>query len=54
MLIEFSTEKSITAVSVALQLAVATHHFVITMMHDLHETMSHVGEEDVRKYLVFS
>ena len=53
MLIKFSTEKSLTAVSAALQLAVAANHFVITQMHDLHETMNHIGGEDVRQCLVF-
>lgn len=52
MLIKFSTEKSMQAVSAALQLAVATHHFVITQTHDLQETMNHMGEGDFRKCLV--
>ncbi len=53
MLIKFSTEKSLTAVSAALQLAVAGNNFVITQTHDLHETMNHIGEENVRRCLVF-
>ena len=53
MLIKFSAEKSLTAVSAALQLAVAANHFVITQMHDLHETMTHIGGEVVRQCLVF-
>ena len=52
MLIKFSTEKSLTAVSAALQLAVAGNHFVITQMHELHKTMTHIGEEDVGQCLV--
>lgn len=52
MLIKFSTEKSLTAVSAALQLAVAANHFVITQTHDLHETMTHIDKEDVRQCLV--
>ncbi len=52
MLIKFSTEKSLTAVSAALQLAVAANHLVITQMHDPHITMTHIGEEVVRQCLV--
>lgn len=53
MLIKFSAEKSLTAVSAALQLAVAANHFVIIQMHDLHETMTHISEQVVRQCLVF-
>ena len=53
MLIKFSTEKSFTAVSAALQLAVAAHHFMINQTHDLQDTMNHIGEEKVRQCLVF-
>ncbi|WP_163339815.1 DUF302 domain-containing protein [Desulfopila sp. IMCC35008] len=53
MLIKFSTEKSLTAVSAALQLAVAANHFVIIQVHDLHETMDPNGKEIVRQCLVF-
>ena len=53
MLIKFFTEKSLTAVSAALQLAAVAHHFVITKVHDLHETMTHIDDEVVRQCLVF-
>ena len=52
MLIKFSIDKFITAVSAALQLAVAANHFVINQIHDLHETMNHIGEEGIRQCLV--
>ena len=52
MLLKFSTEKSLTAVSAALQLAVAANHFVITQMHDLHKTMTHISKADIGQCLV--
>jgi hypothetical protein len=43
MLIKFSAEKSLTAVSAALHLTVAANHFVITQLNDKMENTKKTG-----------
>ncbi len=53
MLIKFFTDKSVTEVAAALQLAVPANHFGVMQVHNLKESMTKKGVEFTRECLVF-
>ncbi|MBU1568116.1 MAG: DUF302 domain-containing protein [Proteobacteria bacterium] len=53
MLIKFSTDKTVTEVAAALQLAVPANHFGVMQVHNLKESMIKKGVEFTRECLVF-
>jgi uncharacterized protein (DUF302 family) len=53
MLIRLSTEKPVSEVAAALQVAVPAHHFGVMQVHNLKETMTKKGVEFARECLIF-
>lgn len=53
MLITLSTDKTVTEVAAALQLAVAANHFGVMQVHDLKETMAKKGVDFAHDCLIF-
>ncbi|MCL4797763.1 MAG: DUF302 domain-containing protein [Bryobacteraceae bacterium] len=53
MLIEVSTDKSVSAAAAALQAAVQANHFGVMHVHNLKETMAKKGVEFERECLIF-
>lgn len=53
MLIKFSTDKTVTEVAAALQLAVPANHFGVMQVHNLKESLTKKGVEFTRECLVF-
>jgi|GEM_PF-130710 len=53
MLIKFSTDKTVTEVAKALEIAVPANHFGIMQIHDLKETMTKKGVDFTRQCKVF-
>jgi uncharacterized protein (DUF302 family) len=53
MLVEVSTDKSMSATTEALCAAVQANHFGVMQVHDLKETMAKKGVEFARECLIF-
>jgi uncharacterized protein (DUF302 family) len=53
MLIQLSTDKTVSEAAVALQAAVEANHFGVMHVHDLKETMTKKGVEFARECLIF-
>jgi uncharacterized protein (DUF302 family) len=53
MLIKLSTDKKITVVAVALEVAVKANHFGVMQVHNLKDTMNKKGVEFNRECLIF-
>ncbi len=53
MLIKLSTDKSVSEVAAALQIAVPANHFGIMQVHNLQETMTKKGVEFTRECQIF-
>ncbi len=53
MLIKLSTDKTVSEVAAALQIAVPANHFGIMQVHNLQETMSRKGVEFTRECQIF-
>ena len=53
MLIQLSTEKSVTDAAAALQVAVQANHFGVMQVHNLKETMAKKGVELAHECLIF-
>ncbi len=53
MLIQFSTDKSVTDAAAALQAAVQGNHFGVMQIHNLKETMAKKGVKFARECLIF-
>ena len=53
MLIKLSTDKTVSEVAAALQIAVPANHFGIMQIHNLQETMTKKGVEFTRECQIF-
>jgi uncharacterized protein (DUF302 family) len=53
MLVKFSTDKTISAASAALQAAVKANHFVVMQVHNFKEIMTKKGVEFARECMIF-
>jgi uncharacterized protein (DUF302 family) len=53
MLIKLSTDKTVSEVAAALQIAVPAHHFGIMQVHNLQESMTEIGVEFSRECQIF-
>ncbi|TKB25908.1 DUF302 domain-containing protein [Desulfopila sp. IMCC35006] len=53
MLIKLSTDKNVSEVAAALQIAVPANHFGIMQVHNLQETMTRKGVEFTRECQIF-
>ena len=53
MVIRLSTEKTVSEVAAALQVAVPAHHFGVMQVHNLKETMTKKGVKFARECLIF-
>ena len=53
MLVELSTDKSVSETAAALQTAVQANHFGVKQVHNLKETMAKKGVEFERECLIF-
>ncbi len=53
MLIKLSTDKTVSEVAAALQIAVPANHFGIMQVHNLQETMTKKGVEFTRECQIF-
>jgi uncharacterized protein (DUF302 family) len=53
MLIQLTTEKTVSEVAAALQTAVQANHFGVMQVHNLKETMTKKGVEFARECLIF-
>lgn len=53
MLIKLSTDKTVSEVAAALQVAVPANHFGIMQIHNLKEIMKKKGVEFIRECLIF-
>lgn len=53
MLIKLSTDKTVSEVATALQIAVPANHFGIMQVHNLQETMTKKGVEFTRECQIF-
>ena len=53
MLIKISTDKTVSEVAAALQIAVPANHFGIMQVHNLQETMTKKGVEFTRECQIF-
>jgi uncharacterized protein (DUF302 family) len=53
MLIKLSTDKTVSEVAAALQIAVPAHHFGIMQVHNLQESMTEKGVEFSRECQIF-
>jgi uncharacterized protein (DUF302 family) len=53
MLITFSTDKTVSEATAALQTAVQANHFGVMQVHNLKETMAKKGVEFARECLIF-
>ena len=53
MLIKVPTDKTVTEVAAALQVAVQANHFGVMQVHNLKETMTRKGVEFARECLIF-
>jgi uncharacterized protein (DUF302 family) len=53
MLIKLSTDKTVSEVAAALEIAVPANHFGIMQVHNLQETMTKKGVEFTRECQIF-
>ena len=53
MLVELSTDKTVSEAAAALQAAVQANHFGVMQVHNLKETMAKKGVEFARECLIF-
>jgi uncharacterized protein (DUF302 family) len=53
MLVKLSTDKTVSEVAAALQVAVPANHFGVMQVHNLKETMAKKGVEFARECLIF-
>ena len=53
MLVKFLTDKTVSEVAAALQVAVQANHFGVMQVHNLKETMAKKGVEFAHECLIF-
>ena len=53
MLVQLTTEKTVSQTAAALQTAVQANHFGVMQVHNLKETMTKKGVEFARECLIF-